>query len=94
MGEQVHHWIGSTLDTLLLTGILITALVTIFRAGRWFQGLMASVDHMSDRLDRHSSSIETLHRTLEEHVTEETTRFEDIERKIDLICTQTNGSGQ
>jgi hypothetical protein len=68
----VHQLVGAWLDSLLLVGILLAALVSIFKAGRWFQGMMSSIATLTHEL-------ETMRVALYAHIADEEGRFDTID---------------
>lgn len=70
-----HGILGTLLDTLFLAGILITAILTIFKAGRWFGGIMDSINHLTDSMDKFKACFE-------QHTRDEDQRFASVEQKM------------
>jgi hypothetical protein len=83
----IEAFIDGALDTVILLGILFTALFTVFRLGRWTQKLL--------------DSQEAMHRKLDAHIADEDKRFDRIDvcgkalrldiSELERICTNGNG---
>jgi hypothetical protein len=59
------------LNIFLLAGILVTAIFTIFKAGRWFGGVETMINNLSLSLKRLKSSFD-------DHTKVEMERFDNI----------------
>jgi len=70
-----HQTLGGILDTAILIGLLFTAILTIFKAGRWFGGMMSSIDKLSGSMQKFKASFD-------DHVIEEDRRFEKVEAAL------------
>jgi len=69
---MAHGVLGALLDTAILTGILFTAVLTVFKAGRWFGGIMDSINHLSNSMDSFKAAFDR-------HTVDEENRFSSIE---------------
>lgn len=102
MGDIIsgHNVVEGALNTLLLIGILVTAVASLIRIGRWIQKVIDSIEHQT-------AKTEQIQATIDEHVAEEEGRFDDIEStlkhhgkriecidgKIDRLCAPNPGNG-
>jgi len=72
---EAHGWLNTMLDTLILIGIFITAVLTIFKAGRWFGGIVDSINHLSTSMDAFKAAFD-------QHTRDEDARFASVENKM------------
>jgi len=72
----VDDLMQGALDTALLGGLLLTALFSIFKAGRWFGGMISAVAGLT-------ASMAAFRKDFERHVTDEDIRFAGVESKLD-----------
>jgi len=70
-----HELLEGALDSVLLLGILLTAVVSIFKAGRWFGGMVSAMESLSQALEAFKASFER-------HTTDEEARFVSVETTI------------
>ncbi len=86
-----ESFVDTTLDTALLSGILITALFSMFRIGLWFQGLVGSMDSLRVTVDRHIKDEEkkfsAFGKKLDEHGHQVSELRTEIS-KLEHICSR------
>jgi hypothetical protein len=68
----MDEFVSTSLDSMLLIGILLTAVFSIFKVGRWFQNMVGSIDLMTRELCK-------MQKALDSHIVAEDQRFNDIE---------------
>jgi len=82
MTPNTHSLLSGALDTFLLLGILITAVLSIFKAGKWFGGMVSAVEDLTQSHVALSESQADFRVAFDEHVTEENGRFTRVEETL------------
>lgn len=71
------------LNSLLLAGILCTAILTIFKAGKWFGAMINCVDQLSASVQSMSASMVDFRKDFDNHTDDENRRFRIVEETIE-----------
>jgi hypothetical protein len=77
--HTAHAFVNGLLDTLLLFGIFVTACVSVFKAGRWLQSVVSSVDALTDSHRVLREDQKQFRTAFDKHVTDEDARFTNVE---------------
>lgn len=73
---ELNGVIRGVLDSFVLIGILLTAIFSIFKSGRWFEGMMGSIMDLTE-------SFGLFRKDFDKHIADEDRRFLAVDATLE-----------